>query len=96
MENSDLNYSLTGGQSGIGKIVSNQVNDKKRAVRQKLISEMGQEMFENVYTYLRCSYEKDHVDLREIKQKLAAKYGKPVLNKLFEIDQLIYFDQTGN
>jgi hypothetical protein len=100
MEGSELNYSLSQagatGNTGIGKIVNSQVNDKRRAIRGKLIGQMGQEMFDNIYTYLRCSYEKDHVDLQEIKQKLGARYGKPVLNKLFEIDQLIYFDQIGN
>lgn len=100
MEGSDLNYSVSQGgatgNTGIGKIVNLQVNDKRKAIRGKLIGEMGQEMFDNIYTYLRCSYEKDHVDLKEIKQKLSVRYGKPVLNKLFEIDQLIYFDQNGN
>jgi hypothetical protein len=100
MEGSDLNYSVSQGgatgNTGIEKIVNSQVNDKRRVIRNKLVGEMGQEMFDNIYTYLRCSYEKDHVDLQEIKQKLSVRYGKPVLNKLFEIDQLIYFDQNGN
>ena len=69
------------------------MNERKKNMRSKCIEAMGKRQFEDIYTYQKVSREKN-VDDRLITKTLIDKYGKQCKNYIFDIDQLIFFEDT--
>ena len=84
--------------------MNNRLNDKKKNMRERCVNAMGKGTFENVsfyfiknqiYTYLKTSREKN-VSEAVIKNKLLEQYGKNCQSYIFDIDQLIFFEESNN
>ena len=77
--------------SGEHKIMNKNLTNKKHGLRDNLNGKMGKENFEYVYQYLRESRQQN-LDEKKIVHHLKTKFGKDVQSSMFEIDQLIFFE----
>lgn len=73
--------------------VSKNINETKKAMRNKLVQQIGRQNFDNIYTYIRCSREKQIPETQFVKH-LKGKYGDGVQKYLFDMDQLIFFEDN--
>ena len=98
-EDSKDNYSISTDNSSSKNVSQNNdkkisgLNERKKNMKSKCIEAMGKRQFEDIYTYQKVSREKN-VDDRQITKTLIDKYGKQCKNYIFDIDQLLFFEDT--
>lgn len=85
----------SGTSSDNQSVPRNVLFDKKKNMRNKLVEKLGVTPFEQIYTFVRASREKGVSD-SQIKDTLKNKFGKNIERTVFEMDQLIFFEQMNN
>ena len=81
---------MTGSPSTANKSLQ---SEKLSSSKSKLIKELGDSVYKEVYDYLSYHRKKNTADAK-IQKHLRENYDKKVLGKIFEIDQLVFLESS--